>query len=90
MATERFMLSTIDNPYSPFTHWDEWKQWDEEKGYYSLPLLARCTITSDELSESDQILAVEYAIDEIIQENVSGVHVKIYRDQVVIPRILPD
>lgn len=88
MASERFMLSTIDNPYNPFTHWEEWLQYDEDKGYYSLPLLARCTITSDELSESDQLLAVEYAIDEIIRENVSGIHVKVYPDQDVVPRIL--
>ena len=24
------MLSTIDNPFDPFTQWDEWKRYDED------------------------------------------------------------
>lgn len=75
---DRVMLSTIDNPYNPFTHFDEWFQFDESSGYHSTGLLARIVISSDELSEADQQLDYERAIDEIIKENVSGVHVKVY------------
>ena len=90
MATsEEFMLSTIDNPYNPFTHYDEWLVYDETSGYYSNSLLARIVVTSDELSEADQDLDVERAITEIVQENVSGVHVKVYKDQIVVARELP-
>lgn len=71
------MLSTFDNPYSPVTHFDEWYQWDTAHGYHSLPLLARVVVTSDELSQADQDLAVEQAIDEIVRENVSGAHIKV-------------
>lgn len=86
MATEQFMLSTIDNPFSPFTHYDEWNTWDEANGYYSNSLLARIVVDSDELSEADQLLSIDYAIDEIVKENVSGMHVKVYKDQIIIPR----
>ena len=88
-TTEEFMLSTIDNPYNPFDHYDEWLVYDETHGYYSNSLLGRIVVSSDELSEADQDLDVERAITEIIQENASGVHVKVYKGQIVVPRDLP-
>lgn len=60
------MLTTIDNPYDPFTNYDEWLAYDESHGHYSNSMLARVAIHSDELSEADQEQAIENAIDEII------------------------
>jgi len=71
------MLTTTDNPFNPFTHWDEWYQYDEQAGYCTSGLLARITKSSDELSEVDQSLALEYAIDEIVKENVLGIYRKV-------------
>jgi len=73
------MLTTIDNPFDPFTHFNEWRQWDESSGYYTLSFLARIVITSDELSDEDQELAIEDAIDEIVRENVAGVYRKVVK-----------
>lgn len=73
----RTMLTTVDNPYNPFTHFDEWYVWDETMGYATCGLLARIAISSDELSEADQELAIENAINEIIMENVTGMHKKV-------------
>ena len=70
------MLSTEDNPYSPVTHYDQWLTWDMAR-YNSNALLARVTYTSADLSETDQALAIEQAIDDIVRENVSGVHIKV-------------
>lgn len=74
---DEHMLTTVDNPYDPFTQFDEWNQWDMDSGYHTLSLLARVTVTSSELSEADQSLAIEEAIDEIVRENVSGRHRKV-------------
>lgn len=71
------MLSTSDNPYNPFTQFDEWYAWDEAAGYHTSAYLARVLVTSDELSEADQSLALEQAIDEIVQENVLGIYIKV-------------
>lgn len=71
------MLTTIDNPWSPVTHWDEWFAWDAAAGYHTPSLLARVAITSDELSEPDQDVALELAIDEIVKENVLGLYKKV-------------
>lgn len=71
------MLTTVDNPYDPFTQYKEWSEFDESAGHYTPQLLARIAITSSELSETDQDLAIEAAIDEIVKYNVSGVHMKV-------------
>jgi len=71
------MLTTYDNPYDPFTEFDEWYAWDANAGYHTPGLLARVAQTSDELSEVDQHLALEHAIDEIVRENVFGMHRKV-------------
>lgn len=75
---ERVMLTTVDNPFDPFTQFDEWYAWDEAAGYHTTAFLARVVITSEELSEYDQRLAYEQGVDEIIRENVSGMHQRVY------------
>lgn len=74
MAGSNYVLTTTDNPWNPFTDFDRWNAFDEQQGYYTLSLLARVTRTSDELSELDQDQAITQAIDEIVLENVSGMH----------------
>lgn len=71
------MLTTVDNPFDPFTQFDDWYAFDTKAGYNTSALLARVVVTSDELSEADQSAAIESAIDEIVRENVSGVHRKV-------------
>ena len=71
------MLTTTDNPYSPETQWEDWFAFDSSHGYNTPGLLARVTMSSDELSDVDQDIARELAIDEIIRENVLGVLKKV-------------
>lgn len=71
------MLTTTDNPYNPYTDFDEWNAFDMYKGYCTLAYLARVVRTSHELSESDDSLAIEQAIDEIVTENVLGIYKKV-------------
>ena len=77
---ERVMLTTVDNPFDPFTQFDEWYAWDEDAGYHTTAFLARVVISSDELSEYDQRLAYEEGVNEIIRENVSGMHKRVYQN----------
>jgi hypothetical protein len=76
----RSMLTTIDNPYSPFDEFDEWYAWDVRAGYNSTSFLGRILMTSDQMSELDIELANERAIDEICFENVSGVFKKVQKE----------
>ncbi len=74
------MLTTIDNPYDPFDQFDPWYEFDEAHGYHTSGLLARIVNNSKDLSDPDHDSAIELAIDEIITENVSGMHRKITRE----------
>lgn len=71
------MLTTVDNPYNPFTHFDEWLQFDESSGYYTTQYLARLTLYSGDLSDADQSNAIEFAINEVVSENINGMYKKI-------------
>lgn len=71
------MLTTIDNPFDPFTQYEQWDAYDQSQGYYTSAFLARITITSSDISEADQDIALENAIDEIVRENVLGIYKKV-------------
>jgi hypothetical protein len=75
------MLTTVDNPFNPFTAFDDWYAFDTLNGYYTLALLGRVVATSDDLSEADQASAIEQAIDEIVEFNVSGMHRKVRKEE---------
>lgn len=74
------MLTTIDNPHSPFDDFGAWYAFDVAHGYYTCAFLARILNDSDQLSESDIERANELAIDEIIYENVNGVFKKVQKE----------
>lgn len=74
---DKYMLTTLDNPYNPFTHYDEWYALDEARGYHSTGLLARYVRSSDELSPLDQEQAIETALDELIKDNPYGMYKKV-------------
>ena len=73
-------ITTKDNPFSPFEEFDQWNAFDQGKGYNTCSYLARITKSSDELSEEEQLTAVEQAIDEIVALNLTGNYKKVEDD----------
>ena len=79
-ANDRYkdsMLTTLDNPYNPFTNYDEWNSFDEANGYYTAAYLDRIITTSDNLSDEDESLAMSYAISQILELNITGNYVAV-------------
>lgn len=74
------MLTTIDNPHSPFTEFDAWYLFDVMHGYNTCGLLDRIAFSSSELSETDQQIAIDDAMNEIVEVNATGMHKKVFRD----------
>ena len=72
------MLTTIDNPYNPFTHFDGWNAFDTQKGYNSSAFLARIARTSPDLSVQENQNEIENAIDWILEHDVTGMYSRIY------------
>ena len=74
------MLTTTDNPYDPFTQFDDWYAFDESMNYGTCSYLARIAKTSDDLSEVDNLLAIEQAVDEICEFNLLGKYKRVVRE----------
>lgn len=81
MANETCMLTTFDNPYNPFTHFDQWFMFDTEKGYNTCAYLGRIARTSDEMTEEEYNRTIEAAIDEIIKFDFRNIYKKVYKNK---------
>jgi hypothetical protein len=72
-------LTTTDNPYDPLEQFDAWLMFDTDKGYNSCSYLDRIAKTSDQLSEKENELEVERAIDEIVRYDYINMYKKVKR-----------
>lgn len=70
----KFLVTTLDNPFDPFTQFDDWYSFDTEKGYNTCSYLARIAKTSNELSQKDKEQAINDAVKEIIRMNILGIY----------------
>lgn len=77
MNEEVYMLTTTDNPYSPFTQPDEWYNYDRQMGYYTPEYLARIAHTSPILSDAQNDMILDDAINEIVALNILGIYRKV-------------
>lgn len=75
----KYMLTTFDNPYNPFEQFTSWFLFDVEKGYNTCSYLGRIARTSDQLSEEENDLEIERAIDEIIKYDFRNIYKKVTR-----------
>lgn len=80
MASNEYMLTTVDNPFDPFKQFDSWFLFDVEKGYNSCAYLGRIARTSDQLSDEENEEEVERAIDEIVKYDFMNIYRKVKRE----------
>lgn len=78
---KRCALTTIDNPFNPFTEFDKWFMFDEDNGYHSCAYLDRIAHTSNQLSDEENNAETERAIDEIIKYDFRHIYKKVYSDE---------
>ena len=64
---KEFKITTFDNPFSPFTQFDEWYNFDTTHGYDTLGILGRMTMSSKQLSIDDQNRISENAIFDLVK-----------------------
>ena len=77
MVSNEFLLTTVDNPYNPWTDWDLWYAYDERMGYHTCSYLARVIVTDDSYSEAEEDEAYNDAANEIIKYDPFGIYVKV-------------
>lgn len=68
----KLLITTLDNPFNPFTEREAWLSFDTENGYFTDSLLARIALTSNELSEEDYSEAINDAVKTIFRLNFTG------------------
>lgn len=78
---EDTMITTIDNPYNPFTDYEKWYADDVAMGYNTCSLLGRLTPADDDSMSDDTVAGlVEYGQDELLRLNPTGMFAKIHKN----------
>lgn len=75
------MLTTTDNPYDPFTQFDEWYAFDESHGYHTCAYLARISAANPTFDDDRNAYENEKAIDEICSFNLLGIYKKVEQEE---------
>lgn len=89
-SNAKFMLSTFDNPYDPFTQYNEWLSFDEEKARKENTICCNCLLARyvesmidesklDQLDDKyDEYMdnAIEASIDAIIKGDPLAMYCK--------------
>ncbi len=73
---EQICLTTIDNPFNPIKQFDEWFEFDLEKGYHSCALLARFCHVANSLSEKEYLQEINDGIDRLLAIDPTGMYTK--------------
>ena len=73
-------ITTTDKPFDPIDQFDEWYQYDEEKGYHTCSYLGRVARTSDQLSDQENYDEIKRAIDQIIKNNFMNMYLRVEKD----------
>ncbi len=69
------MLTTIDNPYSPFVEWDDWYAYDVQCGYNTCAYLARVAKTADTLPDKLNEEEIDRAMQEIVDFDTQSLYI---------------
>lgn len=75
--SRKCLLTTIDNPFNPNTDFNSWLLFDNQNGYCSCDYLSRIARTSEQLSDEENDLEIERAIDEIIMYDELNIYKKV-------------
>ena len=75
MSDKKKMLTTTDNPYSPFTEWEAWYEFDTSHGYNTIALLGRISMGTHIANDMDS----HFAMRTIVEKDLYGKHVLVTR-----------
>ena len=73
-------VTTLDNPWDYFTHFDEWYAFDRVMGYNTPEYVARIAMVSSDMSEAEYEAGIEAAVDDICRLNITGNYRKIVKE----------
>ena len=65
---EKFRLTTSDNPFDPYTQWDDWYFYDLSQGYNTCERLAMIAKISVQLPDEANESEIEEAAEQLMFE----------------------
>lgn len=74
---DNLVLTTVNNPFNPKTHYDNWKAWDEGAGYYTEAYVARVADVPIDADIEDDILMeqfIQQAHHSILENDETGLY----------------
>ena len=69
---EKYRLTTLDNPFNPFTEWDQWYFYDLSKGYNTCERIASIVGVVSELPYEIYNQLHEQAMDQLLDLGTIG------------------
>lgn len=87
MEDPRVMLTTVDNPWNPFTHFDEWFRYDCDNDYGTCEFVARFLRTSDQLSPKENFDECNRTFDDIIKHDPRKIYKKVFNTEEAAARV---
>lgn len=73
-------ITTIDNPYDPFTEFDKWFDFDVEKGYYTCSKLARLSKITEDMTDKELIEEEQRVINRLIEIDPLDIYIKVEKN----------
>jgi hypothetical protein len=77
-ANDEVMLTTINNPFNPFTQFDNWLNFDYMNGTECCGMIARIAKCSEALSDELNDIEIEKAMDSIV-DSMPGYFIKLHK-----------
>jgi hypothetical protein len=71
------MLTTVNNPFNPFTEWEKWYQFDIDSGDNCCEYLARVAHIVPSMSEEEEKEAIDLAIETIIEQDPTNMYKRV-------------
>lgn len=81
MTPRKVSITTIDNPFDPIDDFDHWFMFDVEKGYYTSSTLARLTNLTEDMTDLEESIEVERAIDRLIEIDPLDIYKKVVHEE---------
>lgn len=74
------MLTTVDNPFNPFDQFASWYNYDCEMGYNCCGMLMRIAEVNDAMSDAEETVEIDRAINEIIKHDFTNLYTKVTKE----------
>lgn len=74
------MITTNDNPFNPFDDFNSWLMFDMHQGYDSWGRVMRLADIKPDMTQEEENIEVERAIDELVKIDITDTFRKIIKN----------